>query len=122
MEIDFSVVRVNGSFWLVHHTPASQAPGKIVAVPSRSAWGFGTTKVDLYTPPEAKTNPAYSSVYGARVQPGILSDSSRVLISYTVSKSATNLSCWTRGYYFPDNQYPRFVEVPVSEFFATQIP
>ncbi|MEO3854402.1 hypothetical protein [Acrocarpospora sp. B8E8] len=123
VEIDFSVVRVNGSFWLVHHTPASQAPGNIVAVPSRSAWGFGTTKVDLYTPPETTTNPAYSSVYGARVQPGILPDSSRVLISYTVSKSAANLSCWTRGYYFPDHQYPRFVEVPVSEFFtAAQIP
>ncbi|MEV4454333.1 hypothetical protein [Microbispora sp. NPDC049633] len=122
VEIDFSVVHINGLFWLVRHTPASQAPGKIVALPSRSAWGFGSEQIDLYTPPETKTNPAYSAVYGARVQAGVLPDNSRVLISYTVSTSTTNVSCWTRGYYFPDNQYPRFIDVPISQFFSTKIP
>ncbi|KAB8180782.1 hypothetical protein [Microbispora catharanthi] len=121
-EIDFSVVQINGLFWLVRHTPASEAPGKIVAMPAKSPWGFGSEQVDLYTPPETKTNPQYSSVYGARVQPGLLSDPSKIVVSYTVSTSAVNLSCWTRGYSFPDNQFPRFVDVPLSQFVATKLP
>ncbi|KAA9380511.1 hypothetical protein F5972_05025 [Microbispora cellulosiformans] len=121
-EVDFSVVRINGLFWLVRHTPASAAPGKIVAMPARSPWGFGSEQVDLYTPPETKTNPQYSSVYGARVQPGLLSDTTKIVLSYTVSTSAVNLSCWTRGYSFPDNQYPRFVDIPVSQFVTSKLP
>ncbi|WP_182882096.1 hypothetical protein [Microbispora sp. H10949] len=122
-EIDFSVIRLNGRFWLVYHTPASQAPGKIVAVPSATPWGFTTSnQVDLYTPPETQTNPRYSTVYGARVHQDILPDSGKVAISYTVSTSAANASCWTRGYYFPDNQYPRFVDVPVTAFFSPKVP
>ncbi|SIS02188.1 hypothetical protein SAMN05421833_12352 [Microbispora rosea] len=58
----------------------------------------------------------------ARVQPGLLSDPSKVVVSYTVSTSAVNLSCWTRGYSFPDNQVPRFVDVPLSQFVATKLP
>ncbi|MFI7538154.1 hypothetical protein [Streptosporangium sp. NPDC049376] len=121
-EVDFSVIRLNGRFWLVHHTPAAQTPGKIVAVPSSTAWGFGSAQVDLYTPPETQTNPKYAAVYGARVHQNILSDTGKVSISYTVSTSATNVACWARGYYFPDNQYPRFVDVPTTAFFSTTVP
>src|SRR3954451_20310173 len=95
-EVDFSVIYLNERFWLVHHTPASQAPGKIVAQPATSAWGFGSDQVDIYTPPETKTIPKYSSVYGARVHEDALPGNSRVVISYTVSTSAADLTCWPR--------------------------
>ncbi|MET8005433.1 hypothetical protein [Nonomuraea glycinis] len=90
-EVEFSVTHLNGQFWLVHHTPASQAPGNIVAVPSLTPWGIGTQQIDLYTPPETQT-------------------------------STVKASCWTRGYYFPDNQYPRFIDVPVTAFFTPKTP
>ncbi|GLX04690.1 hypothetical protein Misp03_16170 [Microbispora sp. NBRC 16548] len=117
-EVDFSVVYLNERFWLVRHTPASQAPGKIVAMPATTPWGFGSDQVDLYTPPETKTNPRYSSVYGARVHVNALPDRSRVVISYTVSTSATDLTCWIRGSSFPDIYQPRFFDVPTSAFFS----
>ncbi|GIH73373.1 hypothetical protein Mth01_56260 [Sphaerimonospora thailandensis] len=119
-EVDFSVIHLNGRFWLVHHTPASEAPGKIVAVPATTAWGFGSDQVDLFTPPETKTNPNHSSVYGARVHADVNSDKGRIVISYTVSTSAINLTCWTRGYYFPDNYQPRFIDVPTTAFFSAK--
>ncbi|MFG1875266.1 hypothetical protein ACGFIV_10550 [Sphaerisporangium sp. NPDC049003] len=52
----------------------------------------------------------------------ILPDSGKVAISYTVSTSAANATCWTRGDYFPENQYPRFVDVPVTAFFSPKVP
>ncbi len=61
-------------------------------------------------------------MYGAQVHQDILPDSGKVAISYTVSTSAANTTCWTRGYYFPENQYPRFVDVPVTAFFSPQVP
>lgn len=91
-------------------------------MPSSTAWGFDSAQVDLYTPPETQTNPKYAAVYGARVHQNILSDMGKVSISYTVSTSATNVTCWARGYYFPDNQYPRFVDVPTTAFFSTTVP
>ncbi|GAA0437283.1 hypothetical protein Acor_49960 [Acrocarpospora corrugata] len=119
-EADFSVIRLNGRFWLVHHTPG-QNPGKIVAMPSSTVWGFGADTVDLYTPPEAHPSPARATVYGARVHQDILSGTGKVSVSYTVGTTAANASCFQRGYYFPDDQYPRFVDVPVTAFFSTTV-
>lgn len=121
-EVDFSVVHINGLFWLVRHTPASQAPGKIIATPSRTAWGFGSEMVDLYTPPETTTNPQYSTIYGARIHPVIFPNGRRVAISYTVGTSAMNSSCRIRGYFFPDAYRTQFIDVPTSAFFSSKIP
>ncbi len=55
------VIYLNERFWLVRHTPASQAPGKIVAMPATTPWASA--------PPETKTNPRYSSVF-REITPG----------------------------------------------------
>ncbi|GAA4211442.1 hypothetical protein [Microbispora amethystogenes] len=119
---DFSLIVANGLFWLVRHTPGATAPGEIVAMPSRNAWGFGSEQVDLYTPPETRTNPKYSSIYGVRVHPGALSDPNRLLISYTVGTSAIDLTCWVHGYSFPDSYSPRFIDVAKTAFFSPKVP
>ncbi|MFF4622248.1 hypothetical protein [Nonomuraea jabiensis] len=109
-------------FWLVRHTPASQAQGKIVAVASLTPRGFGTQQIDLHTPPETHTSPPYATVHGARIQPYVLNDPGKISITSTVGTGAVKASCRTRGYSFPANQHPRFIDVPVTAFFTPKTP
>ncbi|MEU7004639.1 hypothetical protein [Nonomuraea sp. NPDC046570] len=118
----FSVAHINGQFWLIHHADPHVTPGTIAANPSRTPWGFANTRVNLYTPPEAHTDPNYYAIYEARVHPGLSSDPSRVVISYNVNTSAVNIGCRIRTDYYPDTYRPRFIDVPATAFFSPTAP
>ncbi|MER5326695.1 hypothetical protein [Streptosporangium roseum] len=118
----FSVARINDQFWLIHHVDPHATPGTIAANPSRTPWGFTNTRVSLYSPPEAHTNPNYYAIYEARIHPGLSSDPNRVVISYNVNTSAVNIGCRIRTDYYPDTYRPRFIDVPTTAFFSPTAP
>lgn len=115
VEAGFSVIRANNQFWFIQHEPNLNG-GDIVAHPATSPWGFGSSRVRLYTPPETPRDAAhkYQFVYEARVQPGLSRGSNKIIMAYNVNTSAVSIGCRSRTDHDASIYRPRFIDVPLS--------
>ncbi|NYH42072.1 hypothetical protein HNR22_001799 [Micromonospora jinlongensis] len=116
VENGFSVAQVKGSYWLVQHEPGLDG-GDIIAHPAATPYGFGASRISLYTPPEGPRDAAhkYQFYYEARVHAG-LGASDKVVVSYNVNTSAVSVGCRSRNNHDAGIYRPRFLDVPVDMF------
>jgi hypothetical protein len=114
-DADFSVDLINGSFWVIEDNGSA-----VVAYPATTPWGFTTSAVSLYTPPENSNTgyPYYEFHYGARLQPGLTGSSGSYVISYNVNTTSVDTGCVSASNHDASIYRPRFIDVASSAFNA----
>lgn len=113
-----SVQDINGSVWLVSMDATLTS---IVARPAATPWGFTSRQMTLYTPPEVYENPYYYLKYEPRIQRGLTTGgaSPGIVLSYNVNSMAVDTGCVSAHVYDANTYRPRFLEIPVSKFNAS---
>ncbi|MEV7805741.1 hypothetical protein AB0O28_22610 [Microbispora sp. NPDC088329] len=113
----YSVITLNGRYWLVTLDPTTHA---MVAYPSTTRWGFSTSRVTLYTPPEnVGQAPEFKLIYDLHVHKGLSTSGDSVVISYNVNSTGVNIGCRPEIDYVPKIYRARFVDVPTASFDPT---
>ncbi len=117
----FSVASINGGLWLIQEDRTSNlAGGTITAHPAAQPWLFDDREVPLYAPPEGHHDyPYYYLTYEPRLQRGLASGSSYVVISYNVNSTAVDTGCVGADAHDASIYRPRFVDVPTTVFSAS---
>ncbi|MFD0687889.1 hypothetical protein [Actinomadura fibrosa] len=109
----YSVVQQNGYYWHIGLDPVA-AGRPLLARPSTTPWGFGSSQVELYRPPEGThTSPYFYNIYDAHVQRG-MGGTSNLVVSYNVNTTAVSQGCRSRADYEGPMYRARFVTVPRS--------